>query len=396
LGDSGATTIGFLLAALTLSGGSTTSAGLAVTLPVVVLGIPLADTVLSMARRFVKRMSGQGGNIFEADRSHIHHRLLALGYRHHRAVLLLYGVGVVLALLAFASLFMTHQNAALLLGTLLVAAIVGISKLGYDEFAIVKSGVVLRFYEAPVVRKGMFVVFADLTMIAMSLYVAIGLKYEDWGVRQHRDLVVGLAALLPACTLTVFGLMRIYRRSWSIASVDDVAKLSTAVVVASGATFVLSSFFIAQSPSASFMVLYTLVALVIIIGSRSSYRLLYQWNMESNRDGEPVLIYGAGKAGAMALREILTNSDVPMRPVGFIDDDPAMRGRFVNGYPVLGDLDDLADVVVDMKTRGVVIASDKIPVAKVQSARRTCESRGAWMRVFKVGFGTADPDLKAS
>src|SRR6266849_6234741 len=149
LGDSGATAIGFILGALTLSGGSTTSAGLAVTLPIVVLGIPLADTLVSMLRRVVRRVEG-GAGIFEADRNHIHHRLLALGYRHHRAVLLLYGVGVVLAILVFASVFMTHQNAALLLGTLLLAAVVGVSKLGYDEFAVVKNGLVLRFYDAPV------------------------------------------------------------------------------------------------------------------------------------------------------------------------------------------------------------------------------------------------------
>ena len=91
---------------------------------------------------------------------------------------------------------MTHQNAALLLGALLIAAIVGVSKLGYDEFAVVKSGAVLRFYDAPVLRKSFFVVFVDLTMIAASLYLAIGLKYDDWGVQHHRDMLIGIAALV--------------------------------------------------------------------------------------------------------------------------------------------------------------------------------------------------------
>ena len=110
----------------------------------------------------------------------------------------------------------------------------------------------------------------------------------------------------------------------------------------------------------------------------------------ANRDGEPVVIYGAGKAGTLALREILTNSAVPMKPIGFIDDDPQMRGRVVNGYPVLGDLADLANVVLDGTTRGVVIASEKISIAKIQSTREVCEAAGAWTRVFRIGFLAAD------
>ena len=386
LGDTGATAIGFILGALTLRGGSTTSAGLAIALPIVVLGIPLADTVLSMARRVVRRVEGANSGIFAADRNHIHHRLLALGFSHDRAVLLLYGVGVVLAVLGFASVFMTHSNAALLLGTLLLAAVVGIYKLGYDEFAVVKKGLVLRFYEAPVLKKSLFVVFADMTMMVTALYLAVGLKYDDWGVVAQRPMVVGMVALLTAVTLTTFFAMSIYRHAWSNANVDDVVKLSTAIALSTVATYVIARFTLDVVPTVTFMATYALLMLIIVNGSRASYRVLYSWNRRSNRDGEPVVIYGAGKAGTLALREILTNSAVPMRPIGFIDDDPQMRGRVVNGYPVLGDLADLANVVFSGETRGVVIASEKIPIAKIQSTRELCESAGAWTRVFRIGF----------
>ena len=390
LGDTGATAIGFILGALTLRGGSTTSAGLAIALPIVVLGIPLADTLLSMTRRVVRRAEGAQSGIFAADRNHIHHRLLALGFSHDRAVLLLYAVGLVLAVLGFASVFMTHANAALLLGTLLLAAVVGIAKLGYDEFAVVKKGVILRFYEAPVLKKSLFVVFADMTMMVIALYLAVGLKYDDWGVVAQRPMVLGIVALITAVTLTTFGAMSIYRHAWSNANVDDVVKLSTAIILSTAATYVLARLTLAQSPTITFMVTYALIMLIIVPGSRASYRVLYSLNRRSNRDGEPVVIYGAGKAGTLALREILTNSAVPMKPIGFIDDDPQMRGRVVNGYPVLGDLADLAQVVFSGETRGVVIASDKIPIAKIENAREVCASAGAWTRVFRIGFLAPD------
>jgi UDP-GlcNAc:undecaprenyl-phosphate/decaprenyl-phosphate GlcNAc-1-phosphate transferase len=386
LGDTGATAIGFFLGVLTLSGGSTTSAGLAVTLPIVVLGVPVADTLLSMLRRLMRSKSGAQTGMFVADRNHIHHRLLALGFQHKQAVLLLYGIGVLLAVFGFASLFMTQQNGALLLGALLIAAVVGVSKLGYDEFAMVKSGAVLRAYEVPVLRRGFFVVFVDLAIIAAALYASLGLKYDDWGVQHHRDMLFGIAALVPTATLAMFALLRIYRRSWSNASIDDVVKLATALIIGSVTTYLVARLTMPTPPAATFIVTYTLVMLVLAVGLRVSYRVLYHWNRRSNRGGDLVLIYGAGISGTLALREILANSAVPMNPIGFIDDDPQLKGRFVNGYPVLGCLDDLEELVVGQKALGVVIASHKIPIAKVQSAREVCESLGAWMRVFSVNF----------
>jgi UDP-GlcNAc:undecaprenyl-phosphate GlcNAc-1-phosphate transferase len=138
-----------------------------------------------------------------------------------------------------------------------------------------------------------------------------------------------------------------------------------------------------------------MVMLVMINGARASYRVFQHWNAASNTDGDPVVIYGAGKGGVLALREILTNTAVAMHPVGFIDDNPLMRGRFINGYPVLGSLDELAEIVLTGKARGVVVASEKIPIAKVLSAKDVCNARGAWMRVFRVDFRHVSGDAPA-
>lgn len=389
LGDSGATAIGFFLGCLTLGGGSTTSSGLAVTLPIVVLGVPVAETVISMARRLVNRRAG-GTGVFEPDGQHFHHRLLALGFDHRKAVITLYGAGVLLAGAAFASLFLKQQDAGLLLATLLLAAIVGVSKLGYDEFAVVRNGVVLRFYNVPVLRQGLFVVFADLAMIAAALYAAIGLKYDDWSVTVHRDLALSLLPLLAAVTLTVFAMLQIYKRAWSNANIDDMARASVAVLSAVTVTYVIARLTAPEPISATFFVTYGLVLLVLINGGRGSYRLLSHWNRKSNRNGEPVVIYGAGRGGALALREILTNRDVPMRPIGFIDDDPAKHGRLINGYPVIGSLQVLEDLCAEGKVRGVVLASEKIAPRNVHLASLLSAREKLWIRRFRVDFHDAD------
>jgi UDP-GlcNAc:undecaprenyl-phosphate/decaprenyl-phosphate GlcNAc-1-phosphate transferase len=99
MGDSGSYFIGFLLATLPIATERQQKASAAVSLlvPMLALGLPIFDTLLTMARRFLERRS-----MFSPDRGHIHHRLLDLGLTHRRAVVLLYGVCVVFAASAIA------------------------------------------------------------------------------------------------------------------------------------------------------------------------------------------------------------------------------------------------------------------------------------------------------
>jgi UDP-GlcNAc:undecaprenyl-phosphate/decaprenyl-phosphate GlcNAc-1-phosphate transferase len=99
MGDSGSYFIGFLLATLPIATDRQQKASTAVSLlvPMLALGLPIFDTLLTMARRFLERRS-----MFSPDRGHIHHRLLDVGLTHRRAVVLLYGVCVVFAASAIA------------------------------------------------------------------------------------------------------------------------------------------------------------------------------------------------------------------------------------------------------------------------------------------------------
>jgi UDP-GlcNAc:undecaprenyl-phosphate GlcNAc-1-phosphate transferase len=95
MGDSGALLLGLLLAASTIMVGGRTSdpfSGQAffffapVTIPVVILAVPLLDTILAFSRRTLRRRS-----FAEADREHLHHRLMQLGHGHRRTVVIMWG-----------------------------------------------------------------------------------------------------------------------------------------------------------------------------------------------------------------------------------------------------------------------------------------------------------------
>ncbi len=94
LGDTGALFIGFMIGVLSLQGLKNSTA-VAVVTPVIILGVPILDTTVAIIRR---KLSGRP--ISEADKMHLHHRLLAMGFTHRGAVLVVYGIAILFSLIA--------------------------------------------------------------------------------------------------------------------------------------------------------------------------------------------------------------------------------------------------------------------------------------------------------
>ena len=117
MGDSGSTFVGFLLAAMTTLGTMKSVAAISLLLPLAALGVPIADTISSIVRR-----TWRGQMFYQADKEHVHHLLLSLGFSHRGAVLFLYGVTVFLALVANLSLLADRRLLALLISLFLVLA----------------------------------------------------------------------------------------------------------------------------------------------------------------------------------------------------------------------------------------------------------------------------------
>ncbi len=92
LGDTGALFIGFMIGVLSLQGLKNSTA-VAVITPVIILGVPILDTLVAIIRR---KLSGRPAT--EADKMHLHHRLLAMGFTHRGAVLVVYGIAMVFSL----------------------------------------------------------------------------------------------------------------------------------------------------------------------------------------------------------------------------------------------------------------------------------------------------------
>jgi UDP-GlcNAc:undecaprenyl-phosphate/decaprenyl-phosphate GlcNAc-1-phosphate transferase len=125
MGDSGSLLLGYLLAVMSLQGWGHQEPGLAWLVPVLLLGLPLLDTGLSILRRLHARRA-----IFAPDRDHIHHRL-ARRYPHRQAVIILWGAALVFGIAAIGvSLLPAFQAGGMILMVGLLAGLC-VYQLGY-------------------------------------------------------------------------------------------------------------------------------------------------------------------------------------------------------------------------------------------------------------------------
>ncbi len=95
IGDSGAPLLGFILAAVSISGSYKMAATISITVPIFLMAVPLFDTASSIIRRVAK-----GQSPMHADRQHLHHKLVDLGFSKEEAVLILYAICMAFGVLA--------------------------------------------------------------------------------------------------------------------------------------------------------------------------------------------------------------------------------------------------------------------------------------------------------
>ena len=84
---------------------------------------------------------------------------------------------------------------------------------------------------------------------------------------------------------------------------------------------------------------------LLILGARTSFRVIGEAGQRGNRNGRSVVVYGAGAGGGFAIREMLGNAAYDLMPVALIDDDPALQGSRLHGYQVRGGVDGLPDLI---------------------------------------------------
>lgn len=98
IGDTGSNFMGFSLAIISILGVAKTYTALVLIAPIIILGMPIFDTIFAIFRRIIKGKSIKA--VFKPDKGHLHHKLMAKGYSQKQAVLIMYGITAILGMFA--------------------------------------------------------------------------------------------------------------------------------------------------------------------------------------------------------------------------------------------------------------------------------------------------------
>lgn len=177
----------------------------------------------------------------------------------------------------------------------------------------------------------------------------------------------GLIFLLPAHAIAcrVAGL---YRGIWMFASLPDLKRVLRAVSLSTAALLVFFALyrFEHQVVPRSLLVLYPMLMMLYMGGGRAAYRMWKEHRLYGGliAQGKPVVIVGAGRGGAMLVRELERSAD--WRVVCLVDDDRSKWGRELSGHLVVGGIEGLPDVLATEKAAHVILA---MPSAAAEARR---------------------------
>jgi FlaA1/EpsC-like NDP-sugar epimerase len=244
----------------------------------------------------------------------------------------------------------------------------------------------------------------DGTLVALAYYLAFQLRFEHGPTGYYAHLrertiwwVLGLSPL-------VLVIARVYQRRWRYAGQRDYEAVARGVVaivlltVAAVAVLRPVQRVTLHHGTAVILVpigvviLFTVLALVLLVGVRALSRSFYERRplaaFRGGRKGErTVLIAGAGEGGRMVLREIMRNRELGLAPVGFVDDDPVKHGLRIDGVRVRGNTEDeLPRILDDADPDEVIIAIPSAPGATRGRIVRECRARSIPVRTLPTVF----------
>ena len=392
MGDAGSLFIGAILAGLSAVPNGSSSGSLVSVLfvPLVIVAVPILDTALvTVTRAMAGRAFYQGG------RDHTTHRLVLLGLSEHQTAVLLYGFALAGGLV---SLWLTRLNGitALVVGSVFLAVLALVAAyLGHlrVEYANEPKGsrTVTVLVTNLLYKRRLAEIVMDAVLCGIALIAAVLLRFDGTPPAEY---VLALGGTLPVAIiaqLVVLGLFGVYRGRWRYAGLPEVHRIAFALLVSLGILLAYVEWWVPVF-SAAPGIIYTnsLCAAALLLSARFSFRSIRLFHNVLGLRGEPVIVYGAGDAGELALREILNNPQLALTPVCILDDDSHKHRARIHGVEVVGGIERAAWAVDHFDARTVAIATKKLRPEVLETLRNLSANSGVRLVELHLDFRSVE------
>ncbi len=214
-----------------------------------------------------------------------------------------------------------------------------------------RYGSMLRVYRSSLVItvQLMLILAANLTAFMLRFDADIPPEYAQvmW---DHLPAVL----LIFGSSLWAFGTQR---GLWRYVGLHDIGKIILASLTGVGVFYVILHVFggVIQYPRSA-IILTGLLNALYLVGIRLAVRWFKEWLRIVGASARRALIVGAGNAGELLARDMLSGGDYDCRPVGFLDDDPVKRKMRIHGIPVVGTIATIKQAADKLEANEIIIA----------------------------------------
>jgi UDP-GlcNAc:undecaprenyl-phosphate GlcNAc-1-phosphate transferase len=377
MGDCGSLFLGFVLSYLALSvqrNLNDASVYIIMILPLSLMVIPILDTSLVTIKRLIS-----GRKIYMGGKDHTSHRLVAMGLTEKKAVLLLYGIGLLWGVTTV--LLSSYKDPSLylpIIAVLLIAtAFFGLflsnvkvyneseEKIAYLRSRgqnVDKGGVLLRLLLMN--KKIIFGVSFDILIISASFFMTAKLT----GMDASKNYIT--LALFILVKIISFFIANSYRKTWRFISFTDInSNFISGLIASVFLYFLVNSLFRDVNFPISFYLIDFLLSFTGIILMRIFFKYFRETILRYRTYSDKVVIYGAGELGHMLSKQLFISDKYRFKPVAFIDDDATMKSTIINGIEIMGTPDEIIEVCKASNASIVIAASSLIEDQKLHEIK---------------------------
>lgn len=239
--------------------------------------------------------------------------------------------------------------------------------------------------------KGILLVLIDILLINIAYIFSMLVRFAfngpvlgDIPVEQW-NLYLKWMPLIAVIYVVLFAFFKMYKSLWSFAGLDEVMK-GVAACIAGCLINVIIMLFL--NPRIPMMVTLSagILTMVLTIGFRLSFRmyrrLVIYGTLKGIESQKNVLIVGAGSCGRLVINEMKRETGAGFKPIGVIDDDRSKLGTYINGVKVLGNRNDIKNIVENQRVDLILIAIASITSDEKKKIIEACHETKVKVKIM--------------
>lgn len=225
-------------------------------------------------------------------------------------------------------------------------------------------------------KRLMFLIVLDSIIVSLSVFFCYSIIFPFFKGDQLNDLLVYSVILLLSHHLFAY-IFNLYHRAWEYASINElmaiVKGVSASILLTSILAFIINGHVFIRLIFITWM-----MHLILIGGSRISWRVLRKYILETDIELIPTMVVGAGRGGNLLIHQMLSTPAMGMKPVVAVDDDVNKKNiELTDGIKVRGTTSDIHSLVTKYDIKRIVIAIPSLDKQKLNDIYKAATETGS-------------------